>query len=92
MASPQTRETPLAGGVFAELTKANSSDSPLSGLSDQALSIIEGEEYGAAFLQRLRGGQGTAGELATLLGFLDGDMLVGACGVICKALQEVRHA
>jgi hypothetical protein len=57
----------------------------------QALRVIEGEAYAAAYLQRLQGGTAQPDELAVVLSFLTGDMLRGACRVIEKALV-VHHA
>lgn len=57
----------------------------------QALRVIEGEAYAAAYLQRLQAGTAQPDELALVLSFLTGDMLRGACRVVEKALG-VRHA
>lgn len=57
-------------------------------MSAQAALIVEGEGYAAAFLQRLRDGASTPGDLATLVEFLDGGpVLDGFCRAIEKALE-----
>ena len=86
-------ETPgLGGGGGFRKDDGNDAYFPLPGIADQALSFIEGEEFATAFLDRLHSGTGTAADLATVLGFLDGDMLLGACRVLCKALEGRHHA
>ncbi|GAB4112410.1 MAG: hypothetical protein Fur0019_18890 [Tibeticola sp.] len=57
------------------------------GLSAQAELTIEGEEYAAAFLKRLRSGDCAPGELTSLVVFLDGAMLNGFCRAIERALE-----
>lgn len=56
-------------------------------MSAQAALIIEGEDYAAAFLQRLRDGASPPGDLSALVEFLDGAMLEGFCRAIEKALE-----
>jgi hypothetical protein len=58
-----------------------------AGLAGQAAVAIEGEAYSRAYLDRLNAGTAQPGELALILGFLDGDMLHGACRVLEKALR-----
>lgn len=58
----------------------------------QALQVIDGEAYATAFLARLKARQASADQLATLVQFLDGAMLQGACGVLFKALEGKHHA
>jgi|GEM_PF-1473086 len=60
--------------------------------STQALQVIEGEAYATAFLARLQAQQARAEELTTLVQFLDGAMLHGACRVLFKALEGKHHA
>lgn len=57
----------------------------------QAQSVIEGEAYAPAHLDRLHAGNASPDDLAVLMAFLQGEMQAGACGVIEKALG-VRRA
>jgi hypothetical protein len=52
---------------------------------------LEGEQYAAAFLEHLMAGTETPDELALLTAFLDGEMRIGFCRVIQKAM-EACHA
>ena len=61
------------------------------GVADQAVLIIEGEDYAREYLARLHGGIVEPGELAVIVSFLTGEMLHGACRLIERALG-VRHA
>jgi hypothetical protein len=83
-----------APGVTAEGFDAdeinNDTDFPSTPLADQALDVIEGQDYAAAYLARLRAGRTRTGELGLVLGFLTGAMFDGACRVIEKEL-EAHH-
>jgi len=81
---------PTVPGLLVVAT-SDTGDFPCRGLSEQAALTIEGEAYARAYLSRLHAGTATAEELATILAFLGGEMLYGACRVIEKAL-EARHA
>jgi hypothetical protein len=59
--------------------------------AEAALLRIEGEAYAAAFLDRLQAGTAQPDELASLLTFLGEDLRYGACKLLQKALQGVRH-
>lgn len=57
-----------------------------------ALEVIVGEAQARAYLDRLHAEMAQPGELAVLLAYLSGEMLHGACRVIEKALEGLRHA
>lgn len=60
--------------------------------AEQALLIVEGEDYARQYLGRLRAGYARPGELASLIGFLQGGpVLEGACRTIEKALEGQHH-
>ena len=67
-------------------TTSNEHDSPAAA----ALLTIEGEQFANAYLQRLQAGTAQPNELATLLAFLSGEMLHGACRALEKALGVRR--
>lgn len=58
--------------------------------AESALLVIEGEDYARVYLERLHAGTAAPGELATILAFLTGEMLHGACRVLEKALGGAR--
>jgi hypothetical protein len=58
--------------------------------AEQALHS-EGADYARAWLDRLNLGTARPGELSTIVSFLDGEMLAGACDVIEQAVG-VRRA
>ena len=88
-------------GLVEEQAERNTRDCAGDSLADQltlgpvgyaeaALLHLEGASYADAFLERLRAGIAQPDELASVLAFLSGEMLQGACRVIEKALG-VRH-
>lgn len=58
--------------------------------SDNAASVIEGEQQARAYLDRLNAGMAQPDDLAALLMYLRGELLHGA-RVIEKALGGRRH-
>ena len=74
-------------GHVGEQGQGTSPDSHATGAADQALLIVEGEDYARQYLERLRAGTSQPGELAVIVAFLQGGpMLRGACRAIEKAL------
>lgn len=63
-----------------------------SGPAVQAALVIEGEAYMSAYMERAHAGFARPGDLASLLSFLSGSMLLGACRVIEKVLEGQHHA
>ena len=57
-----------------------------------ALEAIDGESQARAYLDRLQADMAQPDELAALLAYLSGETLHGACRVIEKALEGLRHA
>jgi hypothetical protein len=83
----------LGGGAGIEVQgTAIDFDFRSSGLSEQAVLTIEGEQYAIAYLARLQADAVQPGELAVLMSYLTGEMLHGACRAIEKALQGGHHA
>ncbi len=87
-------EAPAVGAArgFRDQADWESTDFHASGVADQAALLIEGEAYATAYLDRLHDGMVQPGDLATVLSFLSGEMLHGACRAIEKALEGQHHA
>lgn len=77
-------------GLVGEQRSSENPDFQCRPCATQALEVIEGEAYSRAYLERLSAGAAQPGELAVILGFLDGAMLHGACRVLEKALRGTR--
>ena len=84
------RNAPTAGnGRGAQIEYLNGVNSEGPGPAEQALLFIEGEEYGAEYLKRLKAGTAGPDELATLTAFMhSGPMLAGFTKVIRKAIAQ----
>ncbi len=57
-------------------------------LSAHALAVIEGESCARAYLRRLEAGRSSPGDLAAMLGHLDGELFAGACRELEKQLER----
>lgn len=77
---------------FRDQGQDDGGDFQADGIAEQAALTIEGEAYALAYLERLQAGTAQPGDLATLLSFLRGAMLHGACRLIEKALECRSHA
>lgn len=89
---PTSETAHVASASRIEEHENRQADFHAPGIAKQAALVIEGEAYARAYLERLQAGMAQPGELATLLAFLHGDMLHGACRVIEKALKGRHHA
>ncbi len=55
--------------------------------ADHASAVIAGAAMASAYLERIRGGEAPAGELAKLLSQVHGHTFEGACRALEKALE-----
>ena len=69
-----------------------SPDFHCTGLAQQATLTITGELIAGSYLDRLRDGTAQPSELSALLCYLRGELLHGACRLIEKTLEGLRHA
>ena len=96
LAEPDWPANDQAPGVmadgFRDQAQEDGADSHGASIAEQAAWTIEGEAYALAYLKRLQAGMAQPGDLATLLSFLGGEMLHGACRLIEKALEGRSHA
>jgi hypothetical protein len=81
----------VAAAQGSRVDHVQSPDFPCCGAAGQAALTIEGEDYARAYLRRLHDDAVQPDELATLLTFLTGERLHGACRVLEKALRGGRH-
>lgn len=91
---PISDEPPAVAAAqgFTDLGQGASFDFQSDGIAEQAAQVIEGEVYARAYLDRLNADMSQPGDLATLLSFLTGEMLRGACRVIEKVLRGQHNA
>jgi hypothetical protein len=102
MSRPHKSESPVGAGLIANEEgptvaaavplHSNQNENPDchdAVHSEQALHS-EGADYARAWLDRLSLGTAQPGELSTIVSFLNGEMLAGACDVIEQAVV-VRH-
>ena len=88
---PTSETAHVASAGRIEEQENRHADFHASGIAEQAALVIEGEACALAYLERQHAGMAQPGELATLLSFLTGAMLHGACRAIEKALEGRQH-